>query len=187
MTTHGHRLTAELVDKLENNLNFIRISMDGVEGTYEKIRGISFTELLKKFDLIKDRIPFGINYVINDRTINDLSSAAMIAEQVGASELLILPEEGIGKGTEIDNQTLIHLKSWINNYQGNIRLSISSSYKSLIETELPLKNEDDHLAFAHIDATGTLKQTSFDCLGIAINQNSVIDVYHKLVNSRQGT
>lgn len=41
MTTHGHRLTAELVDKLANNLNFIRISMDGVEDTYEQIRGVS--------------------------------------------------------------------------------------------------------------------------------------------------
>jgi len=53
MTSHGHRLNEHTVDAFKSSVNFLRISMDGVHDTYEKIRGRSFPSLLEKLDLIK--------------------------------------------------------------------------------------------------------------------------------------
>src|SRR5687768_8287009 len=45
-TTHGHRVTPLLARELRGFVNFVRVSMDGIDDTYERIRGRSF-EVLK--------------------------------------------------------------------------------------------------------------------------------------------
>lgn len=45
-TTHGHRLTPQLVDRLKGSIHFARISVDGVGRTYEEQRGKPFSSLL---------------------------------------------------------------------------------------------------------------------------------------------
>ncbi len=180
MTTHGHRLTPNLIAQLEPCVHFLRVSMDGTGPTYEAIRGRPFDVLIEKLELLKGRIPFGINYVVNHKTINDLSVAAEIAVASGATELLLLPEEGIGLGKRIDSKTIEQLQAWVENYSGNIRLSISSGYQSIVDTQLPLIKEPAHLAFAHIDAEGVLKRTSFDRTGLKIDDANVLDVFKRL-------
>ena len=49
MTTHGHRFTPQLANSLVGSVSFIRLSMDGVDETYERIRGRSFIAF--KYDL----------------------------------------------------------------------------------------------------------------------------------------
>lgn len=154
--------------------------MDGVGTTYERIRGRSFEKLVQYLSLLKERIPFGINYVVNHNTIDDLSEAVSIVETCGTEEILLLPEEPIGLGQKIDSSTLEHLRTWIDNYKGNVRLAISSSYKGMINSLIALENEPDHLAFAHIDATGQLKPSSFSQNGYAIDNNGVLDAYARL-------
>jgi MoaA/NifB/PqqE/SkfB family radical SAM enzyme len=92
MTTHGHRLNDVFLSKLSGNIHFVRVSMDGVGSTYEGIRGRSFNGLIKKINLLKEIVPFGINYVVNSTTIGDLNEVAQIVVDLGASELLLLPE-----------------------------------------------------------------------------------------------
>lgn len=180
MTTHGHRLTPSFIAQLKHNVNFLRVSMDGVGATYETIRGRSFDILIEKIKLLKGEIPFGINYVVNNHTIDDLPAAAEIAANLNATELLLLPEEGVGLGTEIESQTLGQLQSWINNYRGDLRLSISARYQTIVNTQLPLIKETDRLSFAHIDAEGVLKNTSFDRSGLKIGASNVLEVFQRL-------
>ena len=63
-TTHGHRITEELARQLKGAVHFVRVSMDGIGGTYERIRGRSFATLLDKLRLVHAIAPFGINYVV---------------------------------------------------------------------------------------------------------------------------
>ncbi len=180
MTTHGHRLTQNLIAQLQQYVHFLRISMDGTGPTYETIRGRSFDVLLEKLKLLNGQIPFGINYVVNHKTICDLPEAAEIAADYGATELLLLPEEGVGLGNTIDPQTIEQLQAWVVTYSGSLRLSISAGFQSIVDTQLPLMQEPPHLAFAHIDAEGVMKRTSFDRTGLKINEANVLEVFKRL-------
>jgi sulfatase maturation enzyme AslB (radical SAM superfamily) len=53
MTTHGHRFSVELAERLRGAVDFIRVSMDGVGETYERIRGRPFYRFLEHLDIIR--------------------------------------------------------------------------------------------------------------------------------------
>ena len=80
-TTHGHHLDDTLLAQLKGNVHFIRISMDGIGPTYERLRGRSFEVLARRLTAVKKTAPFGINYVVNSCTLPDIDSAAVFAEQ----------------------------------------------------------------------------------------------------------
>lgn len=181
MTSHGHRLNESLIDSLKSSLNYLRISMDGVHNTYEKIRGHSFSRLLEKLELIKGIIPFGINFVVNDSTVFDLPRAVQIAEMFQASEFLLLPEIPYGRGHAVNQQTLFKLSEWIGSYKGNVQLSISASHHELSKSQLPLPQEPMDMAFAHIDASGVLKSCSFNSTGEKICDAGVMHAFNKLI------
>lgn len=185
MTSHGHRLNTPLVEALKSSVNFLRISMDGVHHTYEKIRGRSFPSLLEKLSLIQRKIPFGINYVVNEATITDLTKAAEIAEEFHAKELLLLPEAAHGRGNSVTQQTLTQLSDWIASYRGSLQLSISSAHSELVKNQYPLPSESEEIAFAHIDANGILKRCSFDRDGQIISEKGVMHAFNKLIEERR--
>lgn len=179
-TTHGHTLTESLIGKIQHSIDFIRVSMDGTGKTYESIRGCSFDKFLEKLSLLKGRIVFGINYVVNARTVEELDAAIYIAESYGASELLLLPEEAVGLGKQIDEVTINKLQCWVGNYKGNVRLSISSGRKEMVDYLQTLENEPDYLAFSHIDANSFLKKSSFEKNGQPISDKGIMSTYEQL-------
>ncbi|WP_444926941.1 radical SAM protein [Microbulbifer sp. TRSA002] len=185
MTSHGHRLSVQMVEDLKSSVNFLRISMDGVHHTYEKIRGRSFLSLLEKLSLIKGEIPFGINYVVNEATISDLTRAAEIAEEFQAKELLLLPEVEYGRGNVATQQTLTKLSEWVDSYRGSLQLSISSAHSELARSQSPLPAEAEEIAFAHIDANGILKRCSFDSDGQIISDRGVMHAFNKLIEEQK--
>jgi len=73
-TTHGHRLTPQLIRSLKGAIHFARISIDGVDSTYQEQRGKPFTSLLHGMELITTLSPFGVNVVINERTVKELDA-----------------------------------------------------------------------------------------------------------------
>ncbi|WP_199748509.1 hypothetical protein [Candidimonas sp. SYP-B2681] len=93
-TTHGHRLTPQLVERLKGSIHFARISVDGVGRTYEEQRGKQFASLLRGMESIATLSPVGINVVINERTVTELDAMSELAQKVGASELLLLRWSG---------------------------------------------------------------------------------------------
>lgn len=72
MTTHAHRLSDELLNELAGNLHFVRVSMDGVGPTYESIRCRPFDALLERITALERVARFGINFVVNAKTVGDL-------------------------------------------------------------------------------------------------------------------
>lgn len=185
MTTHAHQLSDHLLNELAGNLHFVRVSMDGVGPTYESIRNRSFDALIDCISALSSIAPFGINYVVNSKTVGDLDAAVQLAADLGASEFLLLPEEPVGRGSGIDNETIITLRKWVDEYRGNVPLSVSEGNADGLPTCNPLNAETGLAAFAHIDASGVMKRTSYDSSGVHIRENGVMAALDKLKRIKQ--
>ena len=183
MTTHAHRLSDQILAELKGNMNFVRVSMDGVGAKYESIRGKSFDDLLDRIKALSRIVPFGINFVINSSTIGDLQSATELAAKLGASDFLLLPEVPVRGLGGIDNETTEKLREWVERYRGSVPLSVSQAGADELPTCDPLGSETGLAAFAHIDASGSLKRTSFDAFGIPINDTGVLAAINALKTS----
>ena len=185
MTTHAHRLSDQLLNELAANLHFVRVSMDGVGPTYESIRCRPFDALLERITALERVARFGINFVVNSKTIADLDAAVQLAADLGASEFLLLPEEPVGRGVGINNETTITLRKWVNGYRGSVPLAVSEGGAEGLPTCNPLNAEMGLAAFAHIDASGIIKRTSYDTSGILIRENGVMAALDKLKTIKQ--
>lgn len=186
ITTHGHHLSDELLSQLAGKVNFIRVSMDGMDSTYESIRNRSFARLIVILEKLSSSIPFGINYVVNRRTIDDIDKAVLLAEDLGARDFLLLPEEPFGRGMKIDCESLERLKKWVAAYKGNLQLSVSSSYASEFVSALPLGKESVEMAFSHIDAEGIVKRNSFESTGCKIDDLGFMAAFRLLNKDTTG-
>ena len=188
MTTHAHHLDDQMLRELSGNLNFIRVSMDGVGATYEAIRGKSFNTLVDRIKALSRLMPFGINFLVNSNTINDLHSATELAAKLGASEFLLLPEVPVRDRKGIDDETAVKFHKWVNEYRGSVPLSVSQIGADGLPTCDPLGFETGLAAFAHIGASGFLKRTSFDSVGTRIGVGGVLAALNSLkTNNAYGT
>ena len=186
-TTHGHHLGERLLAQLSGHVHFVRVSMDGVGETYERIRGRSFVELERRLTALKEITPFGINYVVNACTLPDIDSAAEFAEKVSASEFLLLPEQAVSGRGGIDVETAQTLREWVENYSGGIRLAVSEKGSDGMPTSDPFEDEKGLRAYAHIDATGVLKHTSYAPRGTPIDSRGVLVALAELRNYHHTT
>jgi sulfatase maturation enzyme AslB (radical SAM superfamily) len=169
LTTHAHHLDNDLVAALSGSVHFMRVSMDGVETTYEELRGHSFAAFQRSLEKVRSIAPFGINYVVNARTLPDLDAAAKLAADAGATEFLLLPEQSVQGAGGIDDQTAQALKHWIIGYGGDVPITVSEAGADGLPICNPIGDERDLGEYAHIDASGILKRTSFDNHGVAID------------------
>ena len=179
-TTHGHNLSDHLLDTLKGNVHFVRVSMDGVGATYEALRGRSFPSFVDRIKQAGELAPFGINYVVNRRTVADLDAAIDLAIHTGATELLLLPEQPVNGRGGIDDATAQTLRGWIVRYRGPIPITMSEAGVDGINVADPFSGEHVLRSYAHIDAQGILKSTSFDNGGQTIGEGSVIRALDRL-------
>lgn len=179
-TTHGHYLDDDLLVSLKGKVHFVRVSMDGVGKTYERLRNRSFEALEKRLEALRNIVAFGVNFVVNQDTLPDLTMAISVAENSGASEFLLLPEHPVDGRNGIDSETALTLREWVSQYRGRLRLAVSETGAAGMPTCNPLPLEVGLRAYAHIDASGMLKATSFDRHGISIENDGVLAALGKL-------
>ena len=179
-TTHGHHLNDQFLERLEGYVNFVRISMDGVNATYERLRRRSFAALVERFIAVRQITRFGINYVVNSDTFPDLDRAIELAEEVNASEFLLLPEQPVDGRRGVSEEMMQRLREWVHRYSGGVALSVSESSADGMPTSDPFPAETGLCEYAHIDAHGTLKLTSFEKTGIAINASGIMSALRQL-------
>lgn len=182
-TTHGHRLTPQLVECLKGSIHFARISVDGVGCTYEEQRGKPFASLLRGIESIAALSPFGINVVVNERTVAELDALSELAQTVGASELLLLPQQATTAVASMDGVVGRALQDWVSNYRGKVRLAISEAGTSGLPTCDPLPDERSLQAYAHIDASGILRANSYAPAGAKIGDAGVLSALKRLRNT----
>jgi MoaA/NifB/PqqE/SkfB family radical SAM enzyme len=171
MTSHGHHLDDALLAALQGNINFVRISMDGIEGTYESLRHRPFDDLMERLRSIRAIVPFGINYVVNATTIGDLEGALPLALELGASEFLLLPEQPVNGTGGINRETTEQLRDIVKAYRGKVRLAVSENAAEGLPVCDPLAAETGLRAYAHIDAAGVLRPSSYSADGIPTGNN----------------
>jgi MoaA/NifB/PqqE/SkfB family radical SAM enzyme len=184
-TTHSHHLSGKVVDALSGTVNFIRVSMDGVGNTYERARGRPFSALRSQLDLVRGLAPFGINFVVNAMTFPDLIAAVELASELGAADFLLLPERPVHGEGGIDPHTRRSLQQWIAAYKEQLPLAISEG--DVDPSCYPTFTSDSGLrAYAHIDACGLLKRSSYDREGIVIGPDGVLRAIEQLNAQAKG-
>lgn len=179
-TTHGHWLTAGLCAALRGSVQFIRVSMDGVGATYERLRGRPFATLVDRLANVRQVTPFGINFVVNAETIDDLDDAVELAVEAGASEFLLLPEQPTVQRTGIDEATATRLREWVRDNSPALRLTVSAAGADGLPVCVPLAGELPSEAYAHVDAQGVLKWSSYDLEGVAVDDDGLMAALHVL-------
>jgi hypothetical protein len=184
-TTHGHRLTPRLVESLKGSIHFTRISVDGVGRTYEEQRGKQFASLLRGVESIATLSPFGINVVVNERTVAELDAMSELAQKVGASELLLLPQQATRAVANMDGGVGRALHDWVSNYRGKVRLAVSEAGASGLPTCDPLPDERGLQAYAHIDASGMLRASSYSPAGAKIGDAGVLSALKRLLSASE--
>ncbi|MFU2330219.1 radical SAM protein [Pseudomonas sp. NFX98] len=182
-TTHGHRLTPQLVERLKGSIHFARVSVDGVGRTYEEQRGKQFASLLRGMESIATLSPFGINVVVNEHTVADLDAISELAQNVGASELLLLPQQATTAVASMGGVVGQALQGWVSNYRGKVRLAVSEAGASGLPTCDPCPDERGLQAYAHIDASGMLRASSYSPAGAKIGDGGVLSALKRLRNT----
>ena len=182
-TTHGHRLTPQLVERLKGSIHFARISVDGVGRTYEEQRGKQFASLLRGMESIATLSPFGINVVVNERTVAERDAMSELAQKVGASELLLLPQQATTAVASMDGVIGQALQDWVSNYRGKVRLAVSEAGMSGLPTYAPLPAERVLQDYPHIDASGMLRPSSYSLAGAKIGDTGVLSALKRLRNT----
>ena len=186
-TTHGHHIDHEMADSLRGSVHFIRVSMDGVDGSYEFIRRRSFEALRSRLKIIQGISRFGVNVVVNERTIGELDEVARVAADSGAVELLLLPQEQTRTVSAITTETMRELQRWVDGYGGHLKLCINEAHAEGFPTCDPLAAEHGLRSYAHIDATGVLKPTSYHATGVAVGESGVLKALELLTKEmREG-
>ncbi|WP_426732937.1 radical SAM protein [Myxococcus faecalis] len=182
-TTHGHHIDEALADRLRGGVHFIRVSMDGIGATYEAIRRRSFRELLARLKFIRSICRFGINVVVNERTLPDLDKAAAVAADIGACEFLLLPQVPVRDQPGLGDRTLQKLRHWVEAYSGPLKLCINEASADSFSTCDPLSKERGLRAYAHIDASGVLKPDSYQATGVPILKCGVLRALDQLTHN----
>jgi len=179
-TTHGHHLDDALLAALNSNVHFIRVSMDGVGATYERLRGRPFNALRMRLSGIREIAPFGINYVVNSDTFPEIDAAVDFSKEAGASEFLLLPEEPVNGQGGIGEVTARALRDWVGRFSGRMRLSVSERGAEGMPICNPFVHETGLRAYAHVDAQGVLKRTSYNAEGVAIGTDGIMKALAQL-------
>jgi hypothetical protein len=174
LTTHSHRWTPELVEQLGGSVHFVRVSVDGVGGTYEKLRHRSFDDLLRRLELISGAFSVGINCVVNQRTLPELDAVAALAADVGAAELLLLLQQPTPGTPGANADVFTGMRDWIRGHHGSVRLATGAQDAGGLPTARPLPGEVGLRSYAHIDATGNLRATSYSSHKVPIDDCGVL-------------
>jgi len=183
-TTHGHRLDSALADALRGSVHFVRVSMDGIGETYERVRGRSFAEFRRRLQVVASFAPFGLNVVVNDETVRELDGIRSFAEDVGAAELLLLPEQPVGDRPGITSDDASRLTRWISTGQRSVRLAISRAGAAEgMPLADPFGDEPPLDAHAHVDARGVLRTDAYACDGVVVG-DSIMQALDELQSGR---
>ncbi|GAA3399340.1 hypothetical protein GCM10020369_84830 [Cryptosporangium minutisporangium] len=179
-TTHGHRVSPGLTEELRGSVHFVRLSVDGVGATYERLRGRSFAAVTSAASLLRSISPLGINAVVNKDTIGELDDLVAFAADAGASELLLLPEQPTAATSGISNSDAERLGQWIRTTNVPMQLAIS---RTGLDASVPgveiIPGEHPSDAYLHVDAGGVLRANSYAQTGTPI-ADSILDAVQVL-------
>lgn len=180
MTTNGTLLSEETIGDLKGHVNFCRISMDGWGPVHERARGAPFDALVSTIGNTASRIRTGVNYLLNDETVEDLARVARLLESLAVEELLLLPEIGKDGTPLLSNHAVAALRKWVTDYGGPLRLRGSERTCANMLPSVPPPGDEALHRYVHVDANGILKADSFATWGVPIGPCGFLDAFDRL-------
>lgn len=177
ITTHGQHLTRELVDVLTGVVSVVRVSIDGPEPYYSSIRRRPLTQLMDRLDYMREKIPLGINTVVNLETLPQLDEMASVVKGLGAVDWLLLPEVRDGQFTFNDSEWKT-LDKWVGERRSEIEMRVSTEAAEHLTCPVLLENQAED--YAHISADGYLRRCSYVKGGIALQGSTITRALHDL-------
>jgi len=177
LTTHGHHLTDRLLDELTGYVSIIRVSIDGPEPIYSAFRARPLANLLRKLSRVTQRIPLGINTVVNAMTLPLLDELAETVLDIGSVDWLLLPETNGGAFTLTEAEWQ-RLDRWISDRCEQIPLRVTAQAVSHLSGPFPLICEPND--YAHVRADGTLCRCSYGGNGIPLRGQPVVEALGEL-------
>jgi MoaA/NifB/PqqE/SkfB family radical SAM enzyme len=185
LTTHGHRLSPDLIRRLAGRISSIRFSIDGAEQYYSKIRGRPLAPLLEKIRALDQAIPFGINVVVSPSHVTELRRVADLAIGLGARDLLIIPEHQGGR-ILLAAHEWNEIDKFIVEYGSRCRLSVTQGGAAYLKANLLETERDDESVFAHVSADRKLKPNSYARDGILIQDAARMREYFVHLGRKKG-
>lgn len=178
ITTHGHHLTPDLIDRLRGNVSIIRVSVDAPEPTYSAIRGRPLSRIEQNVEAIGGRIPVGVNTVVNSVTLEHLDKLAPLVERWRATDWLLLPETRGGRFTLTPGEW-DRLSDWLT---ANVRrLQLNVTYEARPHLRRPfLFDEEPDQDYVHISADGYLRLCSYERGGALLKGRTLDDALGEL-------
>lgn len=180
MTTNGTLLSDEMIDLLKESVNFCRISMDGWEQVHERARGAPFDTLVSTIGKAAGKIRTGVNYLVNDETVEDMDRVARLLESLAVEELLLLPEIGKDGNPILSGHAVSALCKWVADYGGSLRLRGSALTCATMLPSVSAPGDEALCRYVHVDANGILKADSFAPEGVPIGTDSFLDAFKRL-------
>ena len=181
ITTNGHLINSDVINKIKGKLSSLRFSVDGLEPKYSSIKKKNLSDLVKKIYLIKGIIPFGLNIIINPNSTEDVIKVINLALELGAMDVLLIPEHKDGNFLLTD-EDWEKVRLIIKDYSAKIQINVTYDASFQIESDyLDTDTENDFL-FAHISADKKLKLHSYENEGILIENPSNIKNHFVEIN-----
>jgi MoaA/NifB/PqqE/SkfB family radical SAM enzyme len=177
ITTHGQRLSEQLVDALEGSVSIIRVSIDAPEPYYSSVRQYPLRQVLDNLRLLSGRIPLGINTVVNSNTLPSIDELGAEVKNIGAVDWLLLPEvrDSLFTLTQVEWRAL---DAWIVEHQSQFELRVTAEASAFLSG--PFLFEDRAEDYAHISADGHLRRCSYARGGVHIGRRSVVSALRAL-------
>jgi len=181
ITTNGHSLTQKLMSELVGSLSIIRFSVDSVEPMYSKLRKRPLSVVLEAIRNMKERVPVGINTVVNDLTLKTLDQMLALVKENEIADWLLLPQTDGGQFT-LSAPSWSLLERWISQHWIEVNLRISSGARRFIDCPF-LFDSDNPRDYAHISADGYLHKSSYDDReGVSLHEHGVQQALNILWN-----
>jgi molybdenum cofactor biosynthesis enzyme MoaA len=162
ITTNGTLLNSELISELKNYVSFLRISIDSInQVVYRSIRSYEVDVIASKLLLLKNKIPYGINVVINSQTIPDLNKLLEFALKHEAEELLLLPEINNNEFVLTKNEWK-YLEKWIVDNMDRIPLRIIDRARKMINVPMLFDSQEYFEDYKYVDVNLKIKNSSYE-------------------------
>ncbi len=183
LTTNGSA-SVELYFELMEYINLLRFSLDGLDDVYESYRPYSFNDIITKINVLKKSGKIGINYLVTDKTVNQLYDLDKYIDQIDPSEILLLPCI-INRRIILSENAQLNLNKWINEHINKLSISLSYLSKNIVSADfLPIQNFSSNMQnkyFMHVNSKGELMNDVFDSNPLRVG-NSIIQTIQQKRN-----
>lgn len=174
VTTNGQSFSASLADRLTGSVNFIRLSIGGLNAGYEKMHGRPFSALLSNLQNIKRVSPIGFNILVSPGSLSHLTELVDFASSNGAQEILMLPLVSSSGVVFLSKDQRSRFSRWIDQNYDRYHLSVSAIAQEFISgPRLPIEDpRGPTYDFLHINSSRCISCSAFTDASAKIDEYS---------------